>query len=83
MFKLAAMESDNTPPDDGGPKRKRPPAGEERPFDVWLRKQLHAMYDEVAKEPLPDDLIKLIDNDSERLRAATTRPGDRSKDKPG
>lgn len=36
----------------------------ERPFDMWLQKQLHAMYDEIASEPLPDDLLDLIDNDA-------------------
>ena len=34
-----------------------------RPFDMWLHKQLHAMYDEIAAEPLPDDLLGLIDKD--------------------
>jgi hypothetical protein len=42
------------------PKQKGP----ERPFDMWLQKQLHAMYDEIASEPLPDDLLKLIDKDA-------------------
>lgn len=41
----------------------RPRAGE-RPFDMWLQKQLHAMYDEIASEPLPNDLLGLIDNDA-------------------
>jgi hypothetical protein len=36
----------------------------ERPFDLWLHKQLHAMYDEIASEPLPDDLLDLIDRDA-------------------
>jgi len=36
----------------------------ERPFDLWLHKQLHAMYDEIAGEPLPDDLLTLIDQDA-------------------
>jgi len=36
----------------------------ERPFDMWLQKQLHAMYDEIAAEPLPDDLTKLIERDA-------------------
>lgn len=36
----------------------------ERPFDMWLHKQLHAMYDEIASEPLPDDLLSLIDKDA-------------------
>lgn len=38
----------------------------ERPFDMWLHKQLHAMYDEIAAEPLPDDLINLIENDASK-----------------
>ncbi len=37
---------------------------DERPFDLWLQKQLHAMYDEIASEPLPTDLLKLIDRDA-------------------
>jgi hypothetical protein len=36
----------------------------ERPFDMWLQKQLHAMYDEIASEPLPNDLLKMIDHDA-------------------
>jgi hypothetical protein len=36
----------------------------ERPFDMWLQKQLHAMYDEIAGEPLPGDLLNLIDRDA-------------------
>jgi hypothetical protein len=44
------------------------PAAEEQPFDRWLRKQLHAMFDEVVNEPLPADLIRLIDQDAERAR---------------
>jgi len=35
-----------------------------RPFDMWLQKQLHAMYDEIASEPLPGDLLNLIDRDA-------------------
>jgi hypothetical protein len=35
-----------------------------QPFDHWLHKQLHELYDSITKEPLPDDLVKLIDNDA-------------------
>jgi len=38
----------------------------ERPFDMWLHKQLHAMYDEVAAEPLPEDLLNLIERDEKQ-----------------
>ena len=44
--------------------RPRTKASNERPFDTWLQKQLHAMYDEIASEPLPNDLLKLIDRDA-------------------
>jgi hypothetical protein len=40
------------------------PRSNDRPFDMWLHKQLHAMYDEIASEPLPDDLLNLIDKDA-------------------
>jgi hypothetical protein len=58
------------PSDVVGPRAKAPP---ERPFDMWLQKQLHAMYDEIASEPLPDNLLNLIDGDAEN--------GDRGKGK--
>ena len=45
-------------------KKVKVPA--ERPFDLWLQKQLHAMYDEIAAEPLPDDLVGLIERDAEK-----------------
>lgn len=34
------------------------------PFESWLQKQLHTMYDEIVSEPLPDSLVRLIDNDA-------------------
>ncbi len=42
----------------------RKKSSEERPFDLWLQKQLHAMYDEIASEPLPDELLGLISRDA-------------------
>ncbi len=44
--------------------RQRAKAPADRPFDMWLQKQLHAMYDEIAGEPLPNDLLNLIDHDA-------------------
>jgi hypothetical protein len=44
--------------------RQRAKPSPERPFDMWLQKQLHAMYDEIASEPLPNDLLNLIDRDA-------------------
>ena len=34
-----------------------------QPFDHWLQKQLHELYDSIAQEPLPDDLVKLVGNE--------------------
>ena len=38
-------------------------------FDRWLHKQLHELYDSIASEPLPDDLVALIDCDAARRKA--------------
>ena len=51
---------------DGKPGRA-PKVSAERPFDMWLQKQLHAMYDEIASEPLPNDLLNLIDHDAANI----------------
>jgi hypothetical protein len=32
-------------------------------FDVWLRRGLHHLYDTVAREPIPEDLLRLIEED--------------------
>ena len=32
-------------------------------FDIWLQRGLHQLYDSVAKEPIPDDLLRLIEQD--------------------
>ena len=60
----------------GTPARSKPRSND-RPFDMWLHKQLHAMYDEIASEPVPDDLLNLIDKD-----AAKNKNGDASEDPP-
>jgi hypothetical protein len=58
--------ADGDKPPEGGPVFG--PAAEEQPFDRWLRKQLHAMFDEVVNEPLPADLVSMIDQDADRAR---------------
>jgi hypothetical protein len=50
----------------GETARTKMKTSNERPFDTWLQKQLHAMYDEIASEPLPDDLLGLIERDAEK-----------------
>jgi hypothetical protein len=63
------MANDNKPQKDraaNAARMKNMKAPAERPFDMWLQKQLHAMYDEIAAEPLPDDLMNLIERDAEK-----------------
>ncbi len=36
------------------------------PFDLWLQRGLHQMFDDVAKEPIPDELLKLIEDDRKK-----------------
>jgi hypothetical protein len=67
------MANDNKPQKDRAAeaarnkKVKEPTA--ERPFDMWLQKQLHAMYDEIAAEPLPNDLVNLIERDASKTKS--------------
>ena len=35
-------------------------------FDQWVARQLHKVYDEVLSEPVPDELLRLV----ERIDAA-------------
>ncbi len=48
----------------GKPARRagRAEKGDEA-FDVWLQRGLHQLYDSVAKEPIPHELLKLIEQD--------------------
>ncbi len=42
------------------PKRRRKG---DAAFELWLQRGLHQMFDDVANEPVPDELRKLIDDD--------------------
>ena len=37
--------------------------GVDSAFDIWLQRGLHQLYDSVSKEPLPDELLRLIEED--------------------
>lgn len=44
---------------------------EEDPFDQWLERSLHEAFDAVTQEPIPDDILRLIEEDRderERMR---------------
>jgi hypothetical protein len=63
--------------EDGKPGRAAK-ASAERPFDMWLQKQLHAMYDEIAGEPLPNDLLSLIDHDAAKASGGKADSGSKT-----
>jgi hypothetical protein len=35
----------------------------ERAFDTWLKQGLHKLYDDIASEPIPESLLKMIKED--------------------
>jgi len=41
-------------------------------FDLWLRQSLHTAFDAVAAEPIPEDILRMIEDDRaerERVRS--------------
>jgi hypothetical protein len=42
------------------------PDGPEAAFDLWLEQRLHQLYDSVAQEPVPPELLDLIEADRTR-----------------
>lgn len=40
-----------------------PEQKENEAFDMWLERGLHQLFDEVANEPIPEELLKLIEDD--------------------
>lgn len=61
-------ENNNLKPPGDGPKRKRPaefaPAG--RRGDDAITRNLKRVYEQVASEPVPPDLMKLLDQLGDR-----------------
>lgn len=47
-------------------KPPKPPAQQDTPFDVWLNRGLHQLFDDIASEPVPDELLRLIEQDREK-----------------
>jgi len=35
-------------------------------FDLWLRRGLHKLYDEVVSEPIPEELLRIIEEDRQK-----------------
>ena len=50
-----------TPADPSGAKKSS-----DKAFDTWLKQGLHKIFDDVAREPIPSDLLKLIEESREK-----------------
>jgi hypothetical protein len=47
----------------------RPAEGAEDPFELWLRQSLHEAFDPALEEPVPVEVLRLIEEDrAERER---------------
>lgn len=58
----AMGKTDQEPPEAAIPPDKKAEDGDIA-FDLWLRRGLHQLYDTVANEPVPDELLRLIEED--------------------
>ncbi len=66
------------PSDPEVPPEESPPSDDIDPdaFDLWLRGCLRAAFDRVASEPVPEDLLRMIEEDrAERERLRRKRLG--------
>jgi hypothetical protein len=57
------------PPPGGSSHKARKRKGDgvtDDAFDLWLQRGLHQLYDDVASEPIPDALLRLIQDDQAR-----------------
>ncbi len=46
-------------------------------FEIWLRESLREAFDDIASEPVPEDLLRMIEEDrAERERLRRRRKGE-------
>lgn len=57
------MPKGSEPPQSSPPKKSRKSEGA---FDLWLQRGLHDMYDDIAIEPIPEELLRLIEEDRKK-----------------
>jgi len=74
---MAGRDASSRPPDRTGVPLSEGKAGEQaspeidQAFDRWLTQGLHVLFDPVVDEPLPEDLLGIIEAD----RTAAGRKG--------
>lgn len=55
--------TDRKPKEPSRAKVKRPA---DKAFDTWLNRGLHELFDKVSQEPVPDDLLRIIEEKREK-----------------
>lgn len=58
------------------PKKKPRKGKVDVAFDLWLQRGLHKLFDDVAREPVPDELLRLIEDDREKRDGGEGESGD-------
>jgi len=48
------------------PKSRRKQQKPDAAFDTWLQRGLHDLYDGVANEPIPEELLRIIEEDQKK-----------------
>ncbi len=56
--------TERKPPDSETGSQPKPKS--DSAFDLWLQRGLHKLYDDVANEPVPDALLRLIEEDRKK-----------------
>lgn len=59
---ILSMTQRKTP----SPTKPKQSRASDSAFDVWLNRGLHKLFDDVAKEPIPEELLKLLEEDSKK-----------------
>ena len=63
-MKQFVMTRPKQPPAMTSSQRSREADGaSEAAFDLWLQRSLHQLFDQVAKEPIPEELLRLLEED--------------------
>jgi hypothetical protein len=62
MKSHAMKQRKDSPASAMSPKKQKPKAA----FDLWLQRGLHEIFDDVAKEPIPEELLRLIEEDRKK-----------------
>ena len=62
MKPLAMADRKDKPP----PRKPNKSSRADAAFDLWLQRGLHELYDKFAEEPIPAELLKLIEDDKKK-----------------